>query len=140
MGRSNGGTAAIMISQTFEVDSHAYSFAGTFAISPGCAGLNKADFSIPVVIFIGTKDDANDPKVCEAIRQDTKAPVKMIEYKGVYHGFEDNTPTYTHHGWHMEHNPEADKDAMKEIIALINSKSFPRGIEVKDLSPTGPRH
>jgi dienelactone hydrolase len=133
MGRSNGALAVLMIAQAFEIESHAYHFAGGFSVSPSCIGLTKSDFASPVVVFIGTKDEAGDSKICAEMRQDTKVPLRVVVYKGVYHGFEDNTPTYVYHGWHMEHNPKADKDSTDQILSAIKSKNFTRGVEQKTL-------
>lgn len=38
MGRSNGGTAAVMIADAYQVRGHQNKFAAIFAVSPGCAG------------------------------------------------------------------------------------------------------
>jgi dienelactone hydrolase len=133
MGRSNGGLAVLMIAQTFEIESHAYHFAGGFSMSPSCIGLTKGDFASPVIVFTGTKDEAGDSKICAEMRQDTKAPLRVVVYEGVYHSFEDNLPPYIFHGWHMVHNPKADKDSTDQILSAIKSKNFTRGVEQKAL-------
>ena len=53
MGRSNGGTAAVMIADAYQVRGHQNKFAAIFAVSPGCIGLTKSSFAIPLVMFVG---------------------------------------------------------------------------------------
>ncbi|MEH2476840.1 dienelactone hydrolase [Nitrobacteraceae bacterium AZCC 2146] len=93
MGRSNGGTAAIMIASYEQVIDHQFKFEATFAVSPGCAGLAKRNFGIPLIIFIGEKDQANDPSVCDELSRTSRgSPVQMYEFANVAHGYEDNAP------------------------------------------------
>lgn len=80
-------------------------------------------------MFVGEKDNANDPKVCEQLDTASGAPVQIIEFKGVYHGYEDKGPAYTFHGWQMEYNARADKETMNRTLSLIKSRSFQRGVE-----------
>jgi dienelactone hydrolase len=129
MGRSNGGTAAVMIADAYQVRGHQNKFAAIFAVSPGCAGLTKSRFGIPLVMFVGEKDNANDPKVCEQLDTASSAPVQIVEFKGVYHGYEDKGPAYTFHGWHMEYNARADQETMNRTLSLIKSRSYQRGLE-----------
>jgi dienelactone hydrolase len=131
MGRSNGGTAAVMIADAYEVRSHQNKFAAIFAVSPGCIGLTKWRSGIPLVMFVGERDDANDPKVCEQLEMATGAPVQIVKFKCVYHGYEDKGPPYTFHGWHMEYNAKADKETMDRTLSLIKSRSYQRGLEYK---------
>jgi dienelactone hydrolase len=128
MGRSNGGTAAVMIADAYQVRGHQNKFAAIFAVSPGCIGLTKSRFGIPLVMFVGDKDDANDAKVCEQLDTASGAPVQIVKFKGVYHGYEDNVPPYSFHGWHMEHNAGADKETMDRTLSLIKSRSYQRGL------------
>lgn len=121
IGRSNGGTTAIMIATKTAVAGHqGYKFAGAFAISPACNEMEKFDFAIPVSIFIGDKDMANDPKLCTAI-DGKNGLIRTVLFHGVHHGFEDRTPTYVFNGWRMEHNAKADKQSMEEILKIIKS-------------------
>ncbi|MCK1624624.1 dienelactone hydrolase family protein [Bradyrhizobium sp. 160] len=121
IGRSNGGTTAIMIATKSAVAGHQeYKFARTFAISPACNEMEKFDFAIPVTIFIGDKDMANDFKLCTAI-DGKDSLIKTVLFKGVHHGFEDRAPPYVFNGWRMEHNPKADKESMDEILRVIQS-------------------
>jgi dienelactone hydrolase len=129
LGRSNGGTAAVMIADGVQVRGHQNKFAAAFAVSPGCSGLTKSKAAIPLVMFVGENDNANDPRVCEQLDTASNAPVQIVEFKGVYHGYEDNIPAYTFHGWHMEHNANADRETMDHALSLMKSGSCPRGIE-----------
>jgi len=129
MGRSNGGTAAVMIADAAQVRGHQNKFAAIFAVSPGCIGLTKLSFGVPLVMFVGDKDDANDAQFCEPLVAAAGAPVQVIKFKGVYHGYEDNTPSYNFHGWHMEYNAKADKETMDRTLSLIKSRSYQRGLE-----------
>ena len=129
MGRSNGGTAAVMIADVYQVRGHQNKFAGVFAVSPGCIGLTKSRFGIPLVMFVGEKDDANDARVCEQLDTVSGAPVQIVKFRGVYHGYEDNMPAYNFHGWHMEYNAKADKETIDRTLSLIKSKSYQRGLD-----------
>jgi len=129
MGRSNGGTAAVMIADVYQVRGHQNKFAGVFAVSPGCIGLTKSRFGIPLVMFVGDKDDANDARVCERLDTVSGAPVQIVKFRGVYHGYEDNMPAYNFHGWHMEYNAKADKETIDRTLSLIKSKSYQRGLD-----------
>jgi len=55
----------------------------------------------------------------------------MIEFKGVYHGYEDKTATYIFHGGHLEYNAKADKETVERTLALIKSKNYQRGLEYR---------
>jgi dienelactone hydrolase len=118
-----------MIADASEVRGHQNKFAGVFAVSPGCIGLTKSRFGVPLVMFVGDQDDANDAKVCEQLDTASGAPVQIVKFKGVYHGYEDKMPAYTFHGWHMEYNAKADKETMERTLSLIKSGSYQRGLE-----------
>src|ERR1700761_1898916 len=47
VGRSNGALTAIMIAEDYEVRDHQHRFAGSFAVSPTCLGLEKSVFAAP---------------------------------------------------------------------------------------------
>lgn len=129
-GRSNGGTAAMMIGLISAVAGHRNTFAAAFAISPSCAGLTTASFGIPLVLFLGEKDDANDPKICKQVRRND-GPVQIIEFKGAHHGYEDKGPTYTFNGWHMEYNPKADRESMEVTIKKMQTDKFTSDLELR---------
>jgi hypothetical protein len=57
--------------------------------------------------------------------------VQMIEFKGVYHGYEDKAATYIFHGGHLEYNAKADKETVERTLALIKSKNYQRGLEYR---------
>jgi dienelactone hydrolase len=123
MGRSNGGTAVLQIGNAIMSDDHQYGFAMIFAVSPGCAGLDRSTFVRPSVIFIGDKDQANDPKKCELLQE--RGPIKFVLFPGVHHGFEDKGPAYVFHGWRMEYNGTADSETIDQTLALMaNPKDF----------------
>jgi dienelactone hydrolase len=131
MGRSNGGTAAVMIANALQVGDHPNKFAAIFAVSPGCIGLAKSRFGIPLVMFVGEKDDANDPKFCEQLDTASGVPVQIIKFKGAYHGYEDRTAAYDFHGWHMEYNAKADQETISRALSLMKSGEFQRGLELQ---------
>jgi dienelactone hydrolase len=123
MVRSNGGTTAIMLATKMAASGHSdRKFAGSFAISPACNEMEKFDFAVPVTIFTGDQDMANNPKLCAAI-DGKDGLIKTVIFKGAHHGFEDRTPAYVENGWRMEHNPEADKESMDQVLAIIKSSN-----------------
>ncbi|MGE0289967.1 MAG: dienelactone hydrolase family protein [Bradyrhizobium sp.] len=122
MGRSNGGTAVLMVSHSQYASSHRNTFAGVFAVSPACDGITKGKFVTPVILFIGDKDNANDPKVCQEIQSDK---VELVLFKGVHHGYEDKGPSYVmSNGWRMEYNAKADKATIDRSLAVIKDRSL----------------
>jgi dienelactone hydrolase len=131
MGRSNGGTAMIMAATGIMTDNHPHRFAALFAVSPGCEGMAKARIATPLVMFVGGKDDANDPSACVQLKDAPGLPAQIVLFKGVHHGFEDNTPSYIDHGWHMEHKPKADNETIAMTLGLIKSNDFhfQRGVQ-----------
>jgi dienelactone hydrolase len=132
IGRSNGALTAIMIAEDYEVRDHQHRFAGTFAISPTCLGLEKSVFAAPLVVFVGDKDDAVvDVKACEALREKKGSPVQVIEFKGVGHGYEDEGANNVFHGWRMKYDAKAEKYTTATILQLLKSKDFKSGIEYR---------
>lgn len=132
VGRSNGALTAIMIAENYEVTDHPHRFAGSFALSPTCLGLEKSTFAAPLVVFVGDKDDAvRDVKACEALHERKESPVRVIEFKGVAHGYEDEGANSMFHGWRMKYDPEAEKYTMTTILELLKSKDFKGGIEYR---------
>jgi dienelactone hydrolase len=132
VGRSNGALAAIMATEDFQVRNHQHRFAGSFAISPTCLGLEKSVFASPIVIFSGDRDDAaGDPKVCQSLNRPSGSSVRVIEFKGVTHGYEDEGAHHVFNGWRMEYNEKADQFTLATITALIKTKDFQRGLEFK---------
>jgi dienelactone hydrolase len=130
IGRSNGALTAIMVSEDYEVRDHQHRFAGSFAISPTCLGLEKLVFVAPFVIFVGDQDDAVvDMKACEALDQRTESPIRVIEFKGVTHGYEDEGANSVFHGWRMKYDPKAERYTMATIFQLLKSKDFKGGME-----------
>jgi dienelactone hydrolase len=130
IGRSNGALTAIMTSEDYEVRDHQHRFAGSFAISPTCLGLEKLVFVAPFVIFVGDNDDAVvDVKACEVLQQRTEAPIRVIEFKGVTHGYEDEGANSVFHGWHMKYDAKAERYTMATIFQLLKSKDFKGGME-----------
>jgi dienelactone hydrolase len=123
LGRSNGGTAVLQIGNALMARDHQYSFAMIFSVSPGCAGMDRSTFVRPSVIFIGDKDQANDPRKCELLED--HGPIRFVLFPGVNHGFEDKGPAYVFHGWRMEYNAKADKATIDQTLALMaNPKDF----------------
>jgi dienelactone hydrolase len=132
VGRSNGALTAIMIAEDYEVRDHQHLFAGSFAISPTCLGLEKLVFAAPFIVFVGDKDDAVvDVKACEALHERADSPLRVTEFKGVTHGYEDEGANSVFHGWRMKYDPKAEKYTMATIFELLKSKDFKSGIEYR---------
>ena len=104
-----------------------YKFAGVFAVSPSCVGLTKSTYVVPLLIFIGDKDQANDPKVCEEVGK-VGDKVQVVMFKGVHHGYEDKTPAYTFNGWRMEYNAMADRVTIDSALAFMKSRELRPGV------------
>ncbi|WP_167768179.1 dienelactone hydrolase family protein [Bradyrhizobium sp. MOS001] len=134
MGYSNGGTTAL-VSMTTQESDHPHRFAAAFAIAPGCSPSlqHSALYTGPVLIFMGDKDDANNPEWCrELTKKKRSVPVQMIEYQGANHGFVLDVPSHLgDHGWALTYNPVAEKDMMQTIISAIKAKKIKSGIEVR---------
>src|SRR6185437_2685340 len=129
LGRSNGALTAIMLAEDYEIRDHQYRFAGSFSLSPTCIGLEKSKFTNPVVIFTGDKDQAAvDPKYCEALSRSGEPSIRVVEFKGVYHGYEDIGAHSIFNGWRMEYNAAADKYTLSTIERLMQTKKFEGGL------------
>jgi dienelactone hydrolase len=130
VGRSNGALTAIMIAEDYEVRDHQHKFAGGFAISPTCLGLEKSAFAARLAIFVGDKDDAVvDLKACEVLHEKPGAFVRVVEFKNVTHGYEDEGVNSVFHGWRMKYDAKAARYTMTTILELMKTKNFGSGIE-----------
>ncbi|MGX9941900.1 dienelactone hydrolase family protein [Bradyrhizobium sp. BTAi1] len=132
MGYSNGGTTAL-VSMTTQESDHPHHFAAAFAVAPGCSPSlqHSALYTGPILIFMGDKDDANNPEWCrELTKKKRSVPVQMVEYQGANHGLVLDVPSHVgNHGWALTYNPGAEKNMMQTIIAAIKSKTFAKGVE-----------
>jgi dienelactone hydrolase len=141
MGKSAGGSATLMAMTTVE-SRHKNKFSAAFSVVPPCINteIRYGNYYNPIVLFIGEKDDAVDPKQCiELSKKKRLIPVQVVVYKDADHGFmEEYRPrvvkgwTDKHgkdHYWHMTYNPVAEKNMMQTIISAINAKKFTKGIE-----------
>lgn len=57
------------------------------------------------------------------------APLQVIEFKGVGHGYEDEGANTLFHGWRMKYDARAEKYTMATIYELLRSREFKRGVE-----------
>lgn len=134
MGYSNGGTSALVSMTTQESDQTRH-FAAAFAIAPGCSPSlqHSALYTGPIMIFMGDKDDANNPEWCrELTKKKRSVPVQMIEYQGANHGFVLDVPSHVgDHGWALTYNPVAEKNMMQTVVSAIKTKKFARGVELR---------
>lgn len=143
MGLSGGGTATL-VAMSKGADDHKYRFAAGFPVVPSCINtpVKYGDYYNPLVLFVGEKDDANDPKHClELTKKKRVIPVQVIVYKEADHGFMQDYKTRVmkgwtdshgkDHFWHLSYNPTAEKDMMRAVISTIKTKKFVRGIEFR---------
>jgi dienelactone hydrolase len=143
MGQSNGGLATL-VALTKKVNDHKYQFAAGFPVVPSCINLptKSADYYHPLIVFVGEKDDANDPKHCiEMLKKKRATPIQLIGYKDADHGFMTDYQTRVMkgwtdsngkaHDWHLSYNPGAEKDMMQTIMSAIKIKKFAKGIEFR---------
>lgn len=132
IGYSNGGTAAL-VSMTTQESDHPHHFTAAFAVAPGCSPSlqHSALYTGPILIFMGDKDDANNPEWCrELAKKKRSVPVQMVEYQGANHGLVLDLPSHVgDHGWALTYNPEAEKNMMQTIISTIKTKKFAKGVE-----------
>jgi dienelactone hydrolase len=130
MGRSNGGTTALMLATSSPATAHTYKFAHSFAVSPACDALERFAFTMPVTIFTGDRDQANNPALCRII-DGQNGMVKLVLFNGTHHGFEDRTPAYVFNGWRHVHNPKADKATMDKALEIVMSDGARSGSQPK---------
>ena len=128
LGWSNGGATTLRI---------AYSKSGkvfrqAFALYPRCRFIlkrNKMKQNIPLTIFMGKKDDWNDPKACQKLVW--KRGGHIILYDKAYHGFDlpnEKLRTiiwlpYTTHNLGVAHlgtNKIARRQVIQDIKRLLN--------------------
>ncbi|MBS0527782.1 MAG: hypothetical protein JSS22_00110 [Proteobacteria bacterium] len=67
-------------------------------------------------------------KACKALHERKESPVRVIEFKGVTHGYEDEGANSVFHGWRMKYDPKAERYTMATIFQLLKSKDFRGGI------------
>jgi dienelactone hydrolase len=129
MGRSGGGSAVLHASHYKMTMGHQNRFAGVFAVSPSCRVVEAQDLRLPIMIFIGDKDQAVNHIVCGTLRSEN---IKMVLYRGVHHGYEDKGVVTTYRGWHLEYNQHADRDTVDQTLAIMKFKdSFRGGFEFR---------
>jgi dienelactone hydrolase len=131
LGRSNGALAAIVSAERLEVDTHPNRFAAAFSISPTCLGLDRSVLVLPLVIFVGNKDDAvKDLGACVALFERAEAPVQVVEFDGVTHGYEDVGVDSVFHGWRMKYDADADRLTISTIVERLTQRDFKAGHEL----------
>lgn len=119
-----------------------YRFAAGLPVVPPClyTSVRDADFYGPMILFVGEKDDANDPKQCiELSKKKRPVPMQVVVYKDANHGFMEDYKARTVYGWTDSHgkvhnwtlsyNSGADKDMIHSIIVAIKTKTFTKGVE-----------
>lgn len=143
MGQSGGGTATLVAMTKKQAD-HKYRFAAGFPVVPPClyTSVRYADFYGPMILFVGEKDDANDPKQCiELSKKKRSVPVQVVVYKDANHGFMEDYKARTVYGWTDSHgrahnwtlsyNPKAESNMMDSIIHAIKNKAYTSGVDFK---------
>jgi hypothetical protein len=55
--------------------------------------------------------------------------VRVVEFKNVTHGYEDEGANSVFHGWRMKYDAKAAKYTMTTILELMKTKNFGSGIE-----------
>lgn len=143
MGKSAGGSATLTAMTTVEND-HKHKFAAGFSVVPPCINteVRYGNYYVPLVLFVGEKDDAVDPKQClELSKKHRSVPVQVIVYHDADHGFmDDYRPRVVKgwtdkngqdHYWHMTYNPVAEKDMMQTVVSAIRTKKFAKGVEYR---------
>jgi dienelactone hydrolase len=135
VGRSNGGSAVLMAIEKIMSVHHPYKFAAGFSLVPACRAKVTAEFYAPLAVFIAGDDDANDPAFCikmgETKRKDGHPPLKVIVYKGAFHGYMDNLPFRHFHGWRMGYSHSAAQDTRRQIVGYLKGDRWESGVEQK---------
>lgn len=141
MGQSGGGSATLVAMTKMEAD-HKNKFTAGFPVVPQCVytSVRYGDFYNPLILFVGEKDDANDPKQCiELSKKKRPVPVQVIVYKDANHGFMEDYRARTMYGWTdsrgkvhnwtLSYNPKAASNMMDSIIRAIKNKSYASGVD-----------
>jgi len=141
MGQSGGGSATL-VAMTKKENDHKNKFTAGFPVVPQClyTSVRYADFYAPMVLFVGEKDDANDPRQCIELSKKRRAvPVQVVVYKDANHGFMEDYKARTMYGWTdsrgkvhnwtLSYNPKAESNMMESIIHAIKNKTYASGVE-----------
>lgn len=125
IGRSNGGLAVLMALEDIMAVHHPNKFAGGFSLVPACAGKKTAKFYAPLVAFVAGNDDANAPSHCiemAQMRRTNSPPLSVTVYKTALHGYMDNLPSRTFHGWRMGYDPAAAADTKATVLESLRNR------------------
>jgi dienelactone hydrolase len=124
LGSSLGGIAAVddVESNLWEQMYHAR-FRGAVAFYPTCTG-DSGNVRVPTLVLIGEKDDWAWAQACRNMVDDANkkgAPIKLVVYPDATHDFDvPATVPYQILGHHMAYDPEATRDAEKQVRVFLH--------------------
>ena len=67
----------------------------------------------------------------ETKRRDGHPPLKVIVYKGAFHGYMDNLPFRYFDGWRMGYSRSAAQDTRQQIIGHLKGDAWESSVEQK---------
>jgi len=122
-GWSNGASTALNVMYR-QTSLPASGFRAAIALYPGCGprALISQDYKAasPVTVFLASADEEVSPAVCHRVldaAQSKDQPVKIVEYAGATHGFDD--PGKTRQS--VDANSAAREDVMRQASALFGN-------------------
>ena len=122
-GWSNGASTALNVMYR-QTSLPASGFRAAIALYPGCGprALISQDYKTasPVTVFLASADEEVSPAVCHRVldaAQSRDQPVKIVEYAGATHGFDD--PGKKRQS--VDANSAAREDVMRQASALFGN-------------------
>lgn len=128
VGWAHGGTSALMTWARTTAGARAARFAAVAAYYPTCRlmGLDIRSSNIPLLIFVGERDDVVSPSGCQSFidnaNQIRHRDLAIEVYAGATHMF-DGPPAgaATASGRHVyKLDPEAARDSREKLLAFFN--------------------
>ena len=126
LGRSNGATTSLIITNKKVGAVQKNKFAGAFAMQPSCAYMKYVEYYAPVYLFLAEKDTATNPVICADMAASNRPiPVQTRIWKGATHSYQDREPprvfSIAGKPIKMEYNAQANEGTIRSIIAVLKS-------------------
>jgi dienelactone hydrolase len=123
MGRSNGGRTALNAVHDLYRPMRINLFAGAISLYPSCIARKNDNFYAKLLIFVAGLDDANPPQHCRDLRAKPRPSdhpeLSVVEYDGVYHGYDDGSPFRRFNGWRLGGDPAAAADTQRRVKRFL---------------------
>jgi dienelactone hydrolase len=127
LGRSNGATTSLIITNRKIGDVQKNMFAGAFVMQPSCLYMKNVEFYAPVYLFLAENDEATSPVLCSDMAKTNRPiPVQTKLWKGATHGYQDRAPDRIEQiagkQVNLAYNAAANEGTIDAIVGILNSR------------------